>query len=271
MNSRTQSLPKGWVHTTMDEVCTSTRAGAWGKPAGHDATTTHSVVRNGDIASNGRIRASLPLRGLSLSEGAKALLQTGDILIATSGDIGKMALWSDDGSNSAASNFIRILRTAHEVSSKYCYYFLRARNTQAILRASARGVTLRNLPSGVIGNLALPLPPLAEQHRIVAEIEKQFTRLDAAVEALRAAQAKLKRYRASVLNAAVTGRLVPTEATLARAEEREYESASVLLERIARERAESGARPASPEASRTRAGGHGQPAGVAGGLGVDGA
>ena len=58
------------------------------------------------------------------------------------------------------------------------------------------------------------------------EIEKQFTRLDVAVKALRAAQARLKRYRASVLNAAVTGRLVPTEAALARAEGRDYEPAS---------------------------------------------
>jgi type I restriction enzyme S subunit len=46
----------------------------------------------------------------------------------------------------------------------------------------------------------------------------------------------LKRYRASVLKAAVEGRLVPTEAELARAEGRDYEPASVLLERILAER-----------------------------------
>ena len=40
-----------------------------------------------------------------------------------------------------------------------------------------------------------PLPPLPEQHRIVAEIEKQFTRLDASVDGLKRAQANLKRYR----------------------------------------------------------------------------
>jgi len=58
----------------------------------------------------------------------------------------------------------------------------------------------------------------AEQRRIVAEIEKQFTRLEAAEAALRRAQANLKRYRAAVLKAACEGRLVPTEAELARAE-----------------------------------------------------
>lgn len=87
-----------------------------------------------------------------------------------------------------------------------------------------------------LSNYPLPLPPLPEQRRIVAEIERHFTRLDASVAALRRAQANLKRYRASVLKDACEGRLVPTEAELARSEGREYEPASVLLERILAER-----------------------------------
>ena len=81
-----------------------------------------------------------------------------------------------------------------------------------------------------------PLPPLPEQHRIVAEIEKQFTRLNASVAALKLVQANLKRYRASVLKAACEGMLVPTEAELARSEGRDYEPADRLLERILAER-----------------------------------
>ena len=80
------------------------------------------------------------------------------------------------------------------------------------------------------------LPSLAEQHRIVAEIEKHFTRLDASVTALKRVQANLKRYRASVLKAACEGRLVPTEAELARAEGRDYEPADQLMARILVER-----------------------------------
>jgi type I restriction enzyme S subunit len=51
-------------------------------------------------------------------------------------------------------------------------------------------------------------------------------------------QIALKRYRASVLKAACEGRLVPTEAEIARKENRGYESASVLLQRILKERRE---------------------------------
>ena len=70
----------------------------------------------------------------------------------------------------------------------------------------------------------------------MAEIEKQFTRLDASVAALKRVQANLKRYRASVLKAACEGKLVPTEAELAHAEGRDYEPAGRLLERILTER-----------------------------------
>jgi type I restriction enzyme S subunit len=80
------------------------------------------------------------------------------------------------------------------------------------------------------------LPPKPEQRWIVDAIESYFTRLDDAVATLERAQRNLKRYRASVLKAAVEGRLVPTEAELARAEGRDYEPASVLLERILAER-----------------------------------
>ena len=87
-----------------------------------------------------------------------------------------------------------------------------------------------------MNRIPVPVAPLPEQRRIVAEIEKQFTRLGASVAALKWAQANLKRYRASVLKSACQGTLVPTEAELARAEGRDYEPAGVLMERILAER-----------------------------------
>jgi len=97
-------------------------------------------------------------------------------------------------------------------------------------------MTQVNLNTEIVSNLACPLPPFPEQRRIVEAIESHFTRLDDAVATLERVQRNLKRYRASVLKAAVEGRLVPTEAEVARAEGRDYEPASVLLERILAER-----------------------------------
>lgn len=93
-----------------------------------------------------------------------------------------------------------------------------------------------NLTHERFRQLRIPLAPFPVQRRIVAEIEKQFTRLDAAVAALKRVQANLKPYRAAVLKAACEGRLVPTEAELARKEGRSYETGEQLLARILKER-----------------------------------
>lgn len=82
------------------------------------------------------------------------------------------------------------------------------------------------------------IPEIGEQKRIVAEIEKQFTRLDAGVASLKRLQLALKRYRASVLKTACEGRLVPTEAELARKENRSYQTGAQLLQRILEQRRE---------------------------------
>ncbi len=122
--------------------------------------------------------------------------------------------------------------TPDALASEFVFYFLCTIKLGDVARATA----VPSVRKGDVEDISLPLPPLPEQRRIVAEIEKQFTRLDASVAALRRTQANLKRYRASVLRAACSGELVATEAELARAEGRKYEPADVLLERILAER-----------------------------------
>ena len=125
-----------------------------------------------------------------------------------------------------------------DVFPHFLAYYMRLDAFRDFLSANASGVggSLMRVRGNTFSDYPFPLPPLAEQRRIVAEIETQFTRLDASVAALRRAQANLKRYRASVLKAACESRLVPTEAELARSEGRDYEPAGVLLERILAER-----------------------------------
>ena len=109
-------------------------------------------------------------------------------------------------------------------------------NVAEYVRQAQGGVGLAHITKPRFSDSHIPIPPLPEQHRIVAEIEKQFTRLDASVAALKRVRANLKRYRASVLKAACEGMLVPTEAELARSEVRDYEPADQLMTRILVER-----------------------------------
>ena len=134
----------------------------------------------------------------------------------------------------ASGEFI-VFPHQRSLDNKYLQYFLNQWEfVSAVTRLNTGDRPRVNFDQ--FAEFSFPLPPLPEQHRIVAEIEKQFTRLDASIDGLKRAQANLKRYRASVLKAACEGKLVPTEAELARAEGRDYEPADRLLERILTER-----------------------------------
>jgi type I restriction enzyme S subunit len=128
----------------------------------------------------------------------------------------------------------------HGVYGKWLFYAV-----QTALRTITkgnRGSVIRFIRIGDIVNSTVCVPPPDEQRQIVAEIEKQFTRLEAGVAALRRAQANLKRYRAAVLKAACEGRLVPTEAELSHSQrstknsQPAYETGAALLARILTER-----------------------------------
>ena len=118
----------------------------------------------------------------------------------------------------------------------WLFYCLWSGSGQTQIRACYRGSAQGGIIRSFVDEVNLPLPPLPEQRRIVAEIEKHFTRLDASIDGLKRVQANLKRYRASVLKSACEGKLVPTEAELARSEGLDYEPADRLLARILTER-----------------------------------
>ena len=108
----------------------------------------------------------------------------------------------------ASAEFI-VLPAHPHLDNRFLQFFL---NSAAFVEFTTRETT-GDRPRVDFTQLAshpFPLAPLAEQNRIVAVIEQQFTRLDSAVAALKRARANLKRYRSSILNAACDGSLVPT-------------------------------------------------------------
>jgi type I restriction enzyme S subunit len=75
------------------------------------------------------------------------------------------------------------------------------------INEATSSVTVKHLSSRSIEDIPLPLPPMDEQLRIVAELEKQFSRLDEAVANLQRVKANLKRYKGAVLQSVTSGRL----------------------------------------------------------------
>ena len=194
-------------------------------------------LRPMNIDRLGQIDLSL-VKFISRKDGPR--LRKDDVLFNNTNSpqlIGKTA-WIGQDADWAFSNHMTRLRTPDALVSKFVAHQLHYLwMTGYFLHRCVKHVNQASVSSTALAaTVPMTLPPLAEQHRIVAEIEKQFTRLDASVAALKRAQANLKRYRASVLKSACEGKLVATEADLARAECRDYEPADQLLERILAER-----------------------------------
>lgn len=117
-------------------------------------------------------------------------------------------------------------------SASYYRYLLTSLNLSQLDRSTA----IPGLSRDDYNAVEVSIHPPAQQEKVVAEIDKQFSRLDEAVANLQRVKANLKRYKAAVLKAAVEGRLVETEASIARREGRSYETGEQLLQRILEER-----------------------------------
>ena len=223
-------LPVGWIETTLGE------AFQWGSGGTPKRTTPEyygggipwAVIGDLNDAPIGETQNSITPLGLQNS--SARVVPVGSVLLAMYGSIGKLGIASTELATNQAIAFTH----TGLVNNRYLFWYLRASRNELI--TLGKGDTQSNISQTVLKAFPFLLAPLPEQRRIVMEIETQFTRLDASVAALRRTQANLKRYRASVLRAACSGELVPTEAELARAEGREYEQADVLLERILVER-----------------------------------
>jgi type I restriction enzyme S subunit len=155
------------------------------------------------------------------------LCQTKDVLIVWDG--ARCGLVGRGVAGAIGSTLAKL--TCFEVNSTYIFYFLQSMYES--INKRPRGVGIPHIEPSIFWNIPVLLPPLPEQHRIVAKIEELFTRIDAGVEALKKIKAQLKRYRQSILKHAFEGKLT---AEWRQAHKGELEPASVLLDRIKGER-----------------------------------
>jgi type I restriction enzyme, S subunit len=160
-------------------------------------------------------------------------VQAGDVLLNITGaSIGRVTVAPQSMHGARVNQHVCIIRPDSRLSSSFLRWHLASPMQQRLINSIESGATRQALTKEKILGFDVPLPSLDEQKATVAEIEKQFSRLDEAVADLQRVKANLKRYKAAVLKSAVTGRLVPTEADLARREGRNYETGAQLLQRI---------------------------------------
>jgi len=165
-----------------------------------------------------RVVAPKPLPTRLAPSRARQNLAVGDLVVSmTRPNLNAVALVPPELDGAVGSTGFHVLRVM-EMDPRWVYYAVQTDKFVVAMAALVQGALYPAVRPNDVRSFDIPVPPVAEQRRIVAEIEKQFTRLEAAEAVLRRAQANLKRYRAAVLKAACEGRLVPTEVEPARVE-----------------------------------------------------
>jgi type I restriction enzyme S subunit len=174
---------------------------------------------------------------IALQEGRVSLLPAGAVLVVTrSGILSHSLPVAVTKIPVTINQDLKALIPNEDVCPHYVAYALRGESQRILKSCSKHGTTVASVETTALLDFEIPWVPLDEQRRVVAEIEKQFSRLDEAIANLQRVKANLKRYKASVLKAAVEGRLVETEASIAQRECRSYETGEQLLQRILEER-----------------------------------
>ncbi|MGH8750467.1 MAG: restriction endonuclease subunit S [Burkholderiales bacterium] len=188
-------------------------------------------VKSGELRDGVVHEAEESITQLGLDSSSAKIFPKGTLCIALYGaTVGRLGILNIEAATNQA---VCGIFPSSKLDTKYLFHFLFSRR-EALIR-EAKGGAQPNISQEIIRELRVPVPLLEEQRRIVAELETQLTRLEAGVIALKRVQANLKRYRASVLKAACEGRLVPTEAELARRDGRAFESGNDLLIRLERQ------------------------------------
>jgi len=164
-------------------------------------------------------------------------LEPGDILLNEGGDrdkLGRGWIWQGQISECIHQNHVFRARIRNgKAIPKWIAYYANTNEARAYFLATGKQSTnLASISKKNLGALPVPLPPVDIQESIVAEIDTQLSRLDETVTILQGIQAKLKQARASILKAAVEGRLVKTEAELARVNGIQFKSGGQLLVEI---------------------------------------
>ncbi|MCK6546338.1 restriction endonuclease subunit S [Myxococcota bacterium] len=211
--------------------------GDWVESKDQDSQGTIRLTQLADVGDGTfRDRSDRWLNDEQAARLGVTYLSPGDVLVARMPDpLGRACVFPGLTTRAVTVVDVCVVR-APKHNPKWLMYMLNAPQTREQIASLEAGSTRKRISKKNLSTIPIPVPERSEQDRVAGAVDRSFSQIESAERYLDLVQAKLKRARASVLKAAVEGRLVPTEAELARAEGRTYEPASELLIRILAER-----------------------------------
>jgi type I restriction enzyme, S subunit len=236
-------LPNAWYWTTIGSIFSVTIGGTPSRTKSEYWGGDILWVSSGEVA-NKRIRSTREqITSDGLANSNAKLHPPGTVLLAMIGEgktRGQTAIL--DVASTTNQNIASILCAETPVVPEWVFYWLMSRYEET--RKSGSGGMQYALNSERIRGFTFPLPPLAEQRRIVTEVERRLSVVQEVETVIAANLARAERLRQSVLKQAFEGKLV--------AQDPNEEPASVLLERIKAHRAGAALTVAQKPARRSR-------------------
>lgn len=234
-------LPANWKWSKIGDEITGLTGGLGTKKS--DYTDSGVLLFNkGNVKPHGKTSFDAKIKYVSnqfFAENKKHSVQLGDIVVtlrdlSVKADFLGLVGTYRQSKPALLSQGACVVTPSKNLNATYLAYYSNSPFYRSTAKANKNGTTQVHLRNGQFGAIPIPLPPPAEQRRIVSKIEELFSKLDAGVAALKHAKAQLKRYRQSVLAAAVTGELTKEW----RANNPNTEPARKLLKRILTQRRE---------------------------------
>ena len=193
------NLPPGWVEAQVGTIAASLVDGPFGSnlKSEHYETSGVRVIRLQNIADgrfDDRDKAYVSLARFNSLNRHDA--RPGDVLIAALGEVlPRVCLVPPEIDRAIVKADCFRLRPYQGISASYLAYILSAPQIRKRASTEIAGVGRPRLNLRKVSALAIPVPPSAEQERIVAAIEERFSLLDSGVAALERIRQNLKRMR----------------------------------------------------------------------------
>ncbi|MBB1327162.1 restriction endonuclease subunit S [Pseudoalteromonas sp. SR45-1] len=230
-------LPEGWVWASVDQLAVNKRYGSSSKT--NDDSSGVPVLRMGNIQDGKLDYSNLKYLPVDHKEFPDLLLNNGDLLFNRTNSaelVGKSAVYRDIGKPvSYASYLISVTFTEHFLPEIAAYYINSVLGKKWLTEVMNQTAGQANVNGTKLGDLAIPLPPVAEQLALIQEITNEFDSIDRQIEATALGLKQSEAQRKNILKSAFSGQLVPQDSN--------DEPASVLLEKIKQEREASAKKP----------------------------
>ncbi|WP_164112242.1 MULTISPECIES: restriction endonuclease subunit S [Sphingobacterium] len=215
-------FPKGWVETEFTNLIAHVLGGDWGKDVDFEDENYVEVycIRGSEIKNwSTHFGDTAVVRKIKKSSLDSRRLINGDILLEISGGgpdqpVGRVVLITENTFDRlpelplVCTNFLRLIRPVSQINSSYfCSYLDFFYYSGEVVKYQGGSNNLRNLKYKEYETIQIPLPPLAEQERIVVKLDKLFAQHEKIKAALDRIPQLLKNFRQQVLTHAVTGKL----------------------------------------------------------------